>query len=196
MADNITAPGVGTVFASDDISGVQYPRTKIAWGVDGSAVDTSASNPLPVTLGLTDTQLRASAVAVSFTGQSVGITGSVAVTGTFWQATQPVSIASAVTVTPPTNATTTRAYDFTNGQRIASGATSARSTAVAASEIMLHASARCFVRIGDDTVAATAGAGSFPLEIGEKFHCRLTSGQFVAVIRDTADGFLTVMPVA
>lgn len=37
--------------------------------------------------GLTDTELRASAVPVS-------LSGSVAVTGTFWQATQPVSIAT------------------------------------------------------------------------------------------------------
>lgn len=39
--------------------------------------------------GLTDTELRASPVPVSLT--STTISGSVAVTGTFWQATQPVS---------------------------------------------------------------------------------------------------------
>lgn len=70
--------------------------------------------------GLTDTQLRATAVPVSGTitanvsgtvpvsgtfwqatqpiSGSVGVTGSVAVTGTFWQATQPVSIAATVGV--------------------------------------------------------------------------------------------------
>jgi len=49
MADNIqVTQGTGTVMATDDISGVQYPRVKVSWGVDGSAVDASASNPLPV----------------------------------------------------------------------------------------------------------------------------------------------------
>lgn len=50
MADNIqVTQGTGTVMATDDITGVQYPRVKISWGVDGSAVDASATNPLPVT---------------------------------------------------------------------------------------------------------------------------------------------------
>ena len=49
MADNIqVTQGTGTVMATDDITGVQYPRVKISWGVDGSAVDASATNPLPV----------------------------------------------------------------------------------------------------------------------------------------------------
>ena len=49
-ADNVTANSGsgGAVFATDDISSVHYPRTKLSWGVDGSAVDASASNPLPV----------------------------------------------------------------------------------------------------------------------------------------------------
>jgi hypothetical protein len=66
MADNITTnPGSGgAVLASDDIAGVQYPRTKIVIGADGANDgDVSASNPMPVS-------------------------------GTFWQATQPVSAAS------------------------------------------------------------------------------------------------------
>lgn len=66
------------------------------------------SNPLPVSGSgsftvagpLTDAQLRATAVAISDGGSSltvdgtVSVSGSVAVTGTFWQATQPVSLAS------------------------------------------------------------------------------------------------------
>jgi hypothetical protein len=52
MADNITAlanTGTGTdVFATDNIGGVNYPRTKVGFGVDGSYVDASATNPLPV----------------------------------------------------------------------------------------------------------------------------------------------------
>lgn len=50
MTDNVTAnPGTGgAVFATDDIGGVQYPRSKVCFGDDGVATDTSASNPLPV----------------------------------------------------------------------------------------------------------------------------------------------------
>lgn len=70
MADTYVANAGsgGNTFASDDLAGVHYPRVKISWGVDGAAVDASATNPFPVT-----------------------VTGSAAVTGTFWQATQPVS---------------------------------------------------------------------------------------------------------
>lgn len=50
MADNITAPGAGTVLAADDIGGVHYPRTKISIGADGAAADISAANPMPVAL--------------------------------------------------------------------------------------------------------------------------------------------------
>ena len=77
-------PGTGGEnYASDAIASVHYPRVKISWGVDGAAVDASATNPLPVTL------------------TSTTVTGSVAVTGTFWQATQPVSIAGTVAVSGP-----------------------------------------------------------------------------------------------
>lgn len=68
MADNGTAAS-GPTIAWDDIGpGVAYQRVKVTWGADGTATDASAANPLPVT-----------------------VTGSAAVTGTFWQATQPVS---------------------------------------------------------------------------------------------------------
>lgn len=52
MADNvITNPGSGgETFATDDIGGVQYPRSKIGYGVDGSYVDVSDSNPLPASV--------------------------------------------------------------------------------------------------------------------------------------------------
>jgi hypothetical protein len=52
MADNLTAlgnTGTGTdILATDEIGGVHYPRSKIGFGVDGSYVDASATNPLPV----------------------------------------------------------------------------------------------------------------------------------------------------
>ena len=49
MSDNIqVTAGSGTTIAADDISGVLHQRVKLTWGVDGTATDTSASNPLPV----------------------------------------------------------------------------------------------------------------------------------------------------
>lgn len=52
MSDNITAlanTGTGTdVFATDDIGGVNYLRTKVTIGADGvNDGDVSASNPSP-----------------------------------------------------------------------------------------------------------------------------------------------------
>jgi hypothetical protein len=51
MADNKqagAAVGSGPTFATDEIAGIDYPRAKVVWGVDGVATDASASNPLPV----------------------------------------------------------------------------------------------------------------------------------------------------
>jgi hypothetical protein len=49
MADNIGyTPGTGTQIAADDVGGVLYQRVKPVHGSDGTAVDTSATNPLPV----------------------------------------------------------------------------------------------------------------------------------------------------
>lgn len=48
MSDNVTAPASGQAFATDEIAGVHFPRTKIAHGADGTAVDVSSGNPLPV----------------------------------------------------------------------------------------------------------------------------------------------------
>lgn len=50
MADNVTlnAGSGGATIAADDISSVWYQRVKVCWGLDGTATDTSASNPIPV----------------------------------------------------------------------------------------------------------------------------------------------------
>ncbi len=48
--DNVTADAGtgGAVFATDDIGGIHYPRSKVVWGADGAVNDTSAAAPLPV----------------------------------------------------------------------------------------------------------------------------------------------------
>lgn len=82
-------PGSGKDIAGDTIGGRTFQRVKFAVGDEGTAVDVSASNPMPVTVGnfpasqsvavsnfpatqpvtgpLTDTQLRASPVPVTAT---------------------------------------------------------------------------------------------------------------------------------
>jgi hypothetical protein len=64
VADNVTAnPGSGgATFAADDVSGVLFPYAKLDIGGDGASSPVTASNPLPVSGPLTDTQLRASPV--------------------------------------------------------------------------------------------------------------------------------------
>lgn len=48
MADNVGyTPGSGATVAADDIGGVLFQRVKPSVGVDGSAVDVSADNPMP-----------------------------------------------------------------------------------------------------------------------------------------------------
>jgi hypothetical protein len=52
MPDNFDfTPGTGAKGASDEIGLVHYPRVKLNWGVEGTAVDASATDPLPVNLG-------------------------------------------------------------------------------------------------------------------------------------------------
>lgn len=65
MPDNFTtSPGTGgETFASDEIAGIQFPRFKPAVGVDGVAVDVSASNPMPVTVAGVATQATLATIA-------------------------------------------------------------------------------------------------------------------------------------
>jgi hypothetical protein len=118
MADNVGyTPGTGASVAADDIGGNLFQRVKLALGADGvNDGDVSAANPVPISgavtvgnfpaqIGLTDTQLRATAVPVSGTvtantGLSQPLTDTqlrataVPVSGSFFQATQPVSAAA------------------------------------------------------------------------------------------------------
>ena len=50
MADNasLTLGDGSLVAAADDIGGVKYPRVKVNFGADGSTVDVSSTDPLPV----------------------------------------------------------------------------------------------------------------------------------------------------
>lgn len=87
MADNTPQTGANTI-ATDEIGGIHYQRVKVTFGADGVATDVSADAKLPVDVGTV-------AVTGSFyqTTQPVSIATmpTTPVTGTFWQATQPIS---------------------------------------------------------------------------------------------------------
>ena len=102
MANNtrLNAGSGGDTIATEEIGGVKYELVKLIDGTAGSITPVgTAANPLlfnavdPVAVTGTFWQ------ATQPVSGSVSVSGTVAVSGTFWQATQPVSIASAVAVT-------------------------------------------------------------------------------------------------
>jgi len=97
MADNVAiTAGTGTSIATDQVGSDHYQLIKVAFGVLDTATLVSSSNGLPVnvlnaSLAVTGTFFQAT--------QPVSIASAVGVTGTFFQVTQPVSLASSVAVT-------------------------------------------------------------------------------------------------
>jgi hypothetical protein len=120
MADNLTlnAGSGGATVATDDVGGVHYPISKLCFGALNTVTMVAAAEGLPVaqegTWSLTNisgtislptgaaTEATLSSFSAKVTACNTGavvvasgvittITNPVAVTGTFWQATQPVS---------------------------------------------------------------------------------------------------------
>lgn len=75
MADNVGyTPGSGATVAADEIGGVLHQRVKISVGADGSAVDASASNPLPVDVnGEMIEAIKALRMAIQSLTRTVGL---------------------------------------------------------------------------------------------------------------------------
>jgi len=116
MADNIdVTPGTGRTIATDQIAGVDYPRGKIGWGVDGSYVDASASNPLPVTA--ISATISGALPTGSNTIGAVTISGTPAVSGTVTaNAGSGTFAVSAATLPLPTGASTETTLSSLNGK--------------------------------------------------------------------------------
>lgn len=75
MADNVGyTPGTGATVAADEIGGVLHQRIKLGIGDDGTAVDVSAANPMPVTItaGELLEALEAVRMAIQSLTRSVG----------------------------------------------------------------------------------------------------------------------------
>jgi len=88
----------------------------------------------------------------------------------------------------------TRAYGAP-ATRLAYSGSSAQSAAIAATEVLLHncGTGRCFVASATNPTATT---DSIPLEPGEKFHLRITSGHKIAALQESTGGNLNIVPVA
>lgn len=99
------------------------------------------------------------------------------------------------------NAQGTRAYNLAQASRTAVAAASSGAVGIgmlgASREVMLVTSVRCHIRFGDNNVtAAAAAAGVLPLPADAMFHMIVPEGvTHYRVIRDNADGFLSVIPV-
>lgn len=92
---------------------------------------------------------------------------------------------------------TTRKYDYANGVRRTSTATSAQTAAVlGVSEILVFATQNAWVKLSADPTAAADTAGNLYLTAGEKFHLQCNPTDKLAAIRDTADGAVHILPVA
>lgn len=95
MADNLEAdPGAGgATFATDDIAGVHFPRSKIVWGEDGTATDTAAG---------------AAAIPIQDGGNTITVDGTVELGATALAALETITVAS---VTAPLAAGTNNIGD-------------------------------------------------------------------------------------
>lgn len=88
MADNLNVtPGTGATIAADDVSGALHQRMKISIGADGSALDLSSANPMPIsdnggsitvdgTLAVTNADIATLAGAVAGTEIQVDVVSS------------------------------------------------------------------------------------------------------------------------
>lgn len=174
-----TAPAAGSGLAVDTISGADFHRVKLAVGAEGAGVDVSATAPLPVsgTVAVTGVATQTTLAAI--------LAKIIAAPAT--EAKQDAAIAATATIG-------TRAYG-TAATRVAYSGTSAQSATIAATEVLLHncGEGRCYVKAGS---SPTATVNDIPLEAGEKFHLRVTSGHRVAVLQDSAAGSLNIVPVA
>lgn len=75
MADNVVLdPGSGgATIATDDIDGFHHQRMKPGHGVDGTTVDTSHKDPLPVIAGMQSPQVSHATVAALAAGGSTDL---------------------------------------------------------------------------------------------------------------------------
>jgi hypothetical protein len=154
----------------------------------GTSLKTDISGGVHTPYHLEDTTQRAALLA-AFNGIATQTTLAAllakVIAAPATEAKQDTQISSVATVG-------TRTYG-TALTRVTVAGSSAQSAAITGTEVLVHANTRCFIAAGSNPTATT---NDIPLESGEKFHLRITSGHKIAVLQDTAGGFLNVIPVA
>lgn len=91
------------------------------------------------------------------------------------------------------NVLTHPVVDISGAQIKAYSSTSVQSSAVNSDVVRLVSTSDCWVTMGANPTAA-AGAGSFYLPAKSPLVVNMTAGNLIAVIRDTADGTLSILP--
>jgi hypothetical protein len=81
------------------------------------------------------------------------------------------------------------------GVRIAIGAASAQSSALTEGTYYVCANVACFLAVGSNPTAVATGT-SLPLFGASIWRTYVTPGDKIAVIRDTTDGYLWLIPAA
>lgn len=84
--------------------------------------------------------------------------------------------------------------DWTNGQAVSYTGTAAQSAAITATVVMVTADTKCWIKAGTNPTA-TAGAGSFPIDVGVTLTLGIRSGDKISAIRDTVSGTLVILPI-
>ena len=177
MADNKQAGlavGSGPTFATDEIAGIDYPRAKIVWGVDGIATDVSAAAPLPVvqtgtpalpTGAATEATLAAASAKLPAALGQQAMAASMAVVIASNQSAVPVS--GTVTITPSGTQTVTGAKTnnnaapgATNIGALVAVANAAAPTQVEGNIVALRTNLAGDVAITLDSEAVVLGAGA------------------------------------
>ena len=86
-------------------------------------------------------------------------------------------------------------FDYTNGQRIAIGATSVQSGTITSEIVCLKATADCYITVGSNPTAANSATNLY-IFAGETFFLRITHSEKLAVIQaGGTTGNLHIMPV-
>lgn len=150
MSDNLTTPvASGSILATDDVAGIQYPRVKISFGVDGAAADVNSGSRFPVDVG--------TSIAVTQSGawNIANITG---------------------TITLPTGAATS-ALQTTGNTSLASIATLLGGTlAISAAALPLPAGAATAANQGTGNTSLAAIAASVAAAEPAKVYAPVTLG--------------------
>jgi len=118
MADNVEiTPGSGANVAADEIGGVLHQRVKVGIGVDGTAVDVSDANPLPVDipsqsgLALLLTRLYNTLVALPFFERATQRARATAII-------ESGTVTTVSTVTTATNVTSVNGFSGLAAERV------------------------------------------------------------------------------